>query len=179
MNISNDPGSTAATSGPDVVVIEPAVWAELHHWVNTIVGMLDASFRLSDDEQFYVLDIVTRLLDTLEVPYRDDPAELPASVAHEVTSGMFSAQLAGVREAELLRPTRTAVEHDIVVSVAAWRTALLSMLLTAYPDLAPFERITAAKVFDDLLVALGAPDRVARYFPAEVVAAYYDVDLTV
>lgn len=156
---------------------EPTMWADRHHWLNALVGTLDSAFRLSDEEQFFVLDIVSNLLDALEIPYRADPEKLPSAVAHEISSGMFAQQLASPRSSGLIRPVRAVSTSDIVVSVEAWRTALLGMLLTAYPDLTPAERMMGAQVLDDLLVAVGVPDRLATFFPGEVVAAYRECDL--
>lgn len=152
------------------------VWAERHHWLNTIVGLLDAAFRLTDEEQFFTFDIVARLLDSLDIPFRSEPDELPSAVLLEVSSSMFSVQLSSPRDSGLARPVRQVSHGDMVVSVEAWRNALLGLLTTAYPDLDPTERMVAAKVFDDLLVAIGVPHRAAVFFPDEVVRAYSTTD---
>lgn len=153
------------------------MWADRHHWLNALVGTLDAAFRLSEEEQFHVLGIISELMDALDIPFRADPEKLPSAVAHEITSGMFAKQLSAPRSSGLVRPVRPVSSADIVVSVEAWRTALLNMLLTAYPDLSPAERMMTTKVFDDLLAALGVPERLATFFPGEVVAAYRECDL--
>lgn len=152
------------------------VWAERHHWLNTVVGLLDAAFRLTDEEQFFTIDIVARLLDSLDVPFRSEPEELPAAVLLEVTSSMFTVQLSAPRDSGVVRPVRSVVAGDMVVSVEAWRNALLGLVTTAYPDLDPTERMVAAKVLDDLLVAIGVPHRAAVFFPDEVVRAYANTD---
>jgi hypothetical protein len=46
------------------------------------------------------------------------------------------------------------------------------MLVTAYPDFQTEEKILAAKIFTELLVALGLPSRAAAYFPDDVVRAW-------
>jgi hypothetical protein len=167
--------SSDTSAAPQVDPFE--MWVDRHHWLNAIVGMLDQAFRLTDDEQFFVLDIVSRLLDALDIPFRGDPQQLPASVAQEAESGLYSMQLSTPREVGLVRPVRAVTGGDMVVSVEAWRTALLGMLITAYPDLEPVEKMTAAQVLDDLLTAIGVPTRLAMFFPSEVVAAYRDCDL--
>jgi hypothetical protein len=52
----------------------------------------------------------------------------------------------------------------------------LSLITTAYPDLAPAERLVAAKVLRDLLDAIGAPDRASSFLPDDVVRISRDVD---
>jgi hypothetical protein len=153
-----------------------ATWAERHHWLNALVGILDLSFCLTDDEQFQVLRIVSKLLDSLDIPFRDDPRQLPAAVAQEVETGVYGLQLGAPRDA-VTRPVRAVAYGDLVVPVEAWRNALLGMLTTAYPGLGSTERMVAASLFEDLLVAIGAPDRLATFFPTEVVAAYRDLEL--
>jgi hypothetical protein len=171
------PAPPASTAVEEATVDPFDTWAERHHWLNALVGTLDAAFRLTEDEQFFVLDIVSRLLDSLDIPFRGEPAQLPATVAQEAASGLYSEQLAAPRDSGLIRPVRPVNGSDMVVSVGAWRNALLGMLLTAYPGLEPVEKMVAAQVLDDLLAAVGVPDRRATFFPTEVVAAYRDYDL--
>lgn len=139
-----------------------------HHWLNTFVGVIDAAFWLSDEEQYQVIGILRRLLTTLRIPQRGEPVELPVPLVLEVDSAFYSVAL----DAAQNRPVRPVDAADIVVSVETWRDALLSMLLVAYPDLRPEERLVAAKIFDDLLTALGVPDRAAVAFPDTVIRAY-------
>lgn len=148
--------------------------AERHHWLNTIVGVLDSAFWLNDEEQYFTIDIVARLLDSLGVPDRSDPDRLPPAVALEVSSGYYTVQLNSPRDSGLARPPRAVTQTDMVVSVNAWNQALMSMLTTAYPDLEPVERVVSSKVFTDLLVAIGVPERAAAYFPDDVIRAYLD-----
>lgn len=151
--------------------------AERHHWLNTLVGILDSAFHLTDEEQYYTISIVATLLESLEIPERGDPAELPPAVALEVTSSFYTVRLSSPRDAHnLVRPIREVTPGDVVVSIEAWVQALTGMVLVAYPDLDPLERVAAAKVFSDLLQSLGVPNRAASFFPEDVVQAYRDVD---
>lgn len=155
--------------------METAQTAQRHHWLNTIVGTLDAAFYLTDEEQFVTIDIVRRLLEALNIPDRSTPSRLPAAVALEAASGFYTNGLYGPRESGLERPVRPANGGDIVVSVETWCQALMSMILSAYPDLEPLERVIATKVFSDLLAGIGLPHRAAAFFPDDVVRAYHDV----
>ena len=146
--------------------------AERHHWLNTIVGVLDTAFHLTEHEQLETIKIVRGLLEGIRIPERSVAASLPAPVALEVESGFYTIQLAHVRDSGLLRPVRSIQAHDVTVSAEAWRDALVGMLLTGYPDMAPMERLLATKVFGDLLLALGVPERAAAFFPEAVVRAY-------
>lgn len=140
-----------------------------HHWVNTLVGVLDASFALTVEEQFYATVAVTRLLDTLDIPGRGEPLELPAALAAETSAGVFGAAMAFDRPmvaAAALRPGM------VTVDLADWRDALCRMLFRAYPDLRPEERLYAVKAFDEVLVALGLPNRAPVFIPEDVVSAY-------
>jgi hypothetical protein len=147
---------------------------ERHHWANTITGVLDSAFHLTDEEQYFTYDIVNKLLDWLDIPDRGDPAEIPAALALEVSSGLYTVQLTSHQDSNLVRPIRAIVAADIVVSVETWGSALSSLVTIAYPDLDPAERIGLAKVFNDLLVGLGVPNRAASFFPDDVVRAYRD-----
>lgn len=148
---------------------------ERRHWVNTLVGVLDTAFWLTDTEQYETARIVTNLLDWLNVPDRGPAQSVPAALATEVRSGFYAVALAGPRASGLRRAPRRAGAGDVVVSVDAWRYALVGMLSTAYPDLSPTELIGASKVIDDLLTALGLPERAAVCFPDEVVRAYHEL----
>jgi hypothetical protein len=145
---------------------------ERHHWLNTLVGMIDGAFHLTDEEQYFTIDIVRRLLDALGIPGRSVPRQIPAAVALEVAAGHYTEQIRSGRDAQLTRLVREATERDLVVSIEAWSQALVSLLLSAYPDLHPMERVVITKVFADLLAALGLPDRVATHFPDSVIRAY-------
>lgn len=143
--------------------------------MNALVGVLDAAFWLTDEEQFETARIVGGLLDWLNVPGRGSAVELPPSVASEVASGQFAVVLNSHRDSGVRRVPRYAHERDVVVSVDAWRYALMNMLTVAYPDLSPTEVVGATKVLDDLLAALGLPERVAHCFPDEVIRAFREL----
>jgi hypothetical protein len=147
---------------------------ERYHWLNTIAGLLDAAFYLSEEEQFLVIDIVNRLLVNLRIPERGDVAEMPPALALEVKAGFYTTTLSGPRESGVERPVRATGHGDVVVSVESWRQAFLDMLVTAYPSIEPFERMAVSKVLTDVLVALGVPERKAAFYPDAVVRAYQE-----
>lgn len=150
----------------------PRSRVERHHWLNTIVGVLDGAFLLSEEEQFQVISIVRRLLEALRIPERGNPHSLPAAVALEAASGFYTVQLTHARSAGAVRAVRPVSSGDMVVSAESWRDALVGMITGAYPDLAPEERLVTSKVMADLLAALGVPDRAAAFFPDTVVRAF-------
>jgi hypothetical protein len=147
--------------------------AQRHHWLNTIVGILDAAFHLSEEEQFQVITVVRQVLEALRIPERGAAHSLPAPVALEIASAYYTVQLSHARNSGAVRPVRQAQAGDMVVSAEAWRDAIVGMISSAYPDLAPEERLFTAKVVADLLAALGVPYRAAAFFPDAVVRAYH------
>lgn len=147
---------------------------ERHHWLNTVVGLLDAAFFLSDEEQYLITDIVNRLLVSLRIPERSAATELPPAVALEFKSGFYSALIAGPRTSGRTRPVSFVSQDDIIVSVESWRQAFLDMLLISYPDLEPIERLVTAKALTEILVAIGVPNRAAAFYPDAVVRAYQE-----
>lgn len=146
---------------------------ERHHWLNSLVGILDGAFHLSDMEQLQVIGYVRRLLTALRIPERGDPVVVPAAVALEAASGFYTVALNSPRESNLTRNVRGVSEDDMVVSVDAWRDALLGLITTAYPDLLPEEKLVAGAVLTDILLGLGVPQRAASFFPDAVVRAYW------
>jgi hypothetical protein len=149
---------------------------ERHHWINTIVGLLDQAFNLTDDEQVFAIGFVDKIMSLVRIPDRGDPVELPVPVVLEVSAGIYTTQLSSARENGLLRPVRPVRKGDVYVSAETWVEALLSMLTVAYPDMDPTERLLAAKAFRDLLDAVGVPDRAAAFLPDDVVRISRDVD---
>jgi hypothetical protein len=143
-----------------------------HDWLNTYLGVLDAAFHLTEEEQFQVLVILRRLLKALQVPQRGVPVELPPAVVLELTSRFYTVGRSKPSDVGLQRRVRAISKGDLVASVEAWRDALLHMLITAYPDMDAAERLTAAKVFEDVLTALGVPNRAAAYLPDDVIRAH-------
>lgn len=154
-----------------------SIIAERYHWLNTIAGILDQAFHLTDDEQVGVITIVGDLLDYLDIPGRGDPAHLPTPVASEVSAGLYSTQLSGASMQGFVRPVRRAVDGEIIASVETWREALLGLLTAAYPDLEPSSRLYASTVFANTLIALGLPARAANFFPDEVTRQYRSIDM--
>jgi len=145
---------------------------ERHHWINTYLGILDSVFFLSDEEQYHTIKIVTSLLTALNVPERGLPVLVPASVAVEAKNSYYSISLDARQKSSFERHPRVLESNDITVSIDAWRDSLLNMLVTAYPDFQAEEKILAAKIFTELLEALGLPNRAAAYFPDDVVRAW-------
>lgn len=143
-----------------------------HSWLNTIVGMIDTAFRLSDEELFFVTEVTKKLLEGLRIPERSHPNAIPAAVAAEAESGMFALQIHEPRSAGVVRrPHRRSVK-DVSVTLEAWRQALLGLLVDAYPDLTGTEILVAASTFDEMLGALGVDDRTSAFLPDEVLRAH-------
>jgi hypothetical protein len=149
---------------------------ERHHWINTIVGLVDQAFNLTDDEQVFAIGVVNKLLETLNVPDRADPLALPAPLVLEMSAQVYTTQLSSPRELGIVRQIRRTRTSDVYVSVETWVEALLGLIATAYPELDPSERMIAAKYFRSLLDAIGAPDRASSFIPDDVVRVARDVD---
>jgi hypothetical protein len=143
-----------------------------HHWLNTIVGIIDSAFRLSPMEQIGTLDIVNKLLKKVNIPERSVASDLPAPVSFEIASGIFSNQLASARNITSNPDSLPVSEGDMVISAEAWRDALAGLLFTSYPDLDARERLIINIGFTDLLDSLGIPARKAFFFPQTVITAY-------
>jgi len=148
------------------------VKVERHHWLNTMIGILDAAFHLTEVEQAHLIAIFKEMLAAVRIPERGEPEELPAALALEVTSSFFTISLAGPRDSGIDRPVRAATKNDIVVSLEAWRSALAGMITVAYPDLLPTERLLVDKVITDVLAGIGVPQRAAEYLPGDVVRTH-------
>jgi hypothetical protein len=148
---------------------------ERHHWIATIVGILDQAFHLTDDEQVFALGFVDRFLESLRIPDRADPSALPVSLVLEMSAGIYSEQLSSSASSSPRR-VRHVGPGDVVVSLETWREAMLSLIVSAYPELSPPERLMAAKMLADLLDAIGVPDRAAAFVPDDVVRVSRDVD---
>ena len=149
---------------------------EQHHWLNTIVGLLDQAFFLTDDEQIHVIRIVSSFLNELSIPDRGPVAQLPPPLALEMEDGFYTAQMSGPRSSGLVRPARAIHSGDIVLPLETWRESFMSMIDVAYPDLDPTERLIASKTLTGLLAAIGLPDRAALFFPEDVVRAATALD---
>lgn len=149
-----------------------ATRVERHHWLNTFIGILDAAFHLTEIEQAQMIAIFRDLLVAVRVPERGAPTELPAALALEVTSNFFTISLAGPRDSGVSRPVRSVTQGDVVVSLEAWRAALVGMLTVAYPGMLPAERLLVDRVFTDVLAGIGVPQRAAEFLPGDVVRTY-------
>lgn len=145
------------------------------HWLNTIVGLIDASFYLSPEEQYASTLIVSNLLGKLRIPERGRPQVIPMPVVQEMHAHYYSTALATVNSG-LPRPTRYANQEDCVTSLEAWRSALEGMVIQAYPDLSADERLLLAKVLQDWLAAVGIPNRAASFLPSSVLKAHREID---
>jgi hypothetical protein len=157
-------------------IVTPATLpsAKRYHWLNTIVGVLDGAFYLTVEEQFAVAHIIGKLLDALRIPDRSVPAHLPMPVVQEMFASYYSIQLEETTKS--FRPVRPITSADCVSSIEAWRSALEDMVTTAYPDLSTEERMLLAKVLNDLLAAIGVPNRAPAYFPDAVLKAHRELD---
>lgn len=145
---------------------------ERHTWLNTIVGIIDSAFALSDEEMYFTTVIVRKLLEGLRIPERHPADILPIAVTQEACAGVFSTQLHAHRAAGVSRIARAVASDDTVVTLEAWRQAIMTLILVSYPDLDPMERMWATGTVDELLLALGVPARAAAFFPDEVVRAH-------
>ena len=143
-----------------------------HHWLNTYLGILDSVFFLSEEEQYHTIKIISSLLEAIKIPERGTPVLIPASVAVEAKNSYYSISLDARQKSNFERHPMIIDNSDLMVSIDAWRDSLLNMLTTAYPELEPEEKILSAKIFTELLVALGLPNRAAAYFPDDVVRAW-------
>lgn len=148
---------------------------ERHHWLTTYCGILDSAFYLAEEELYAVTDIIRKLLVVLRVPERSTPVYLPPAIAQEVTGQYYTLALAA-RDSGLPRQVRPVTDVDAVVSLEAWREALVGLVTTAYPDLSLEERLLTTKVFTDLLANIGVPNRAAAFHPQLVVSAYQEID---
>ena len=146
---------------------------ERHTWLNTLVGILDAAFSLSEEELYFTTVIVKQLLEGLRIPERGGAGSIvPTAVAQEAHAGVFSTLVNTSRDAGLFKEPRGVEAGDTIVTLEAWRQALLGLITTGFPDLEPVEVVWATSTIDELLLGLGVPNRAAAYFPAEVVRAH-------
>lgn len=141
-----------------------------HHWINTLVGVIDGAFHLSDEELLLTATIFGDLLNRVNIPGRGDPDEIPAALALEVSAGVYSSGLAP-RRPQLSR-SRQPHPNAVAVRLEDWRDALSRMLFRAYPGLRPEERLFTVKILDELLLALGLPHRQPCHLPEDVVSVY-------
>lgn len=149
-----------------------SVNAERHTWTNTLVGVIDTAFALSEEELYFTEMIVQKMLAVLRIPERGEPVALPVAVAQELNGAVFSTLVHSPRASGYFREARAVEPSDTVVTLEAWRQALLGLITAAYPELDPVETVYATQTMDDLLLAIGVPQRAAMYLPDEVVRAH-------
>lgn len=145
------------------------------HWLNTVVGLLDSSFYLTMEEQYAAAHIVSALLAKLAIPERGEPVVLPMPVVQEVHANFYSTAL-DTSLSGVSRVVRATSDNDCVTSLEAWRSGLESMFVSAYPDMSAAERMLLAKVINDLLAAIGVPQRAASHFPEMVLRAHREIE---
>ena len=143
-----------------------------HHWVNTIIGILDSVFILTEVEQFGAIDAVNKMLGKLNIPERGHAFLIPASVAMEAESSYYTINMDNYQNGSQSRTPRVIISGDAVVSLDSWRDMFMNMITTSYPDLLPEEKLLLSSMFNTLLLSLGIPERAATYFPDDVVRAW-------
>jgi hypothetical protein len=142
---------------------------ERHHWVNTVVGLLDAVWHLSLEERVWSSRIVGGVLDELRIPERGPAAQIPAHLAYEVEVGRYGRLVNGDLDSGVEHRPRPATPSDHPVPFDVWRQTFVSLFTTAYPDLDGVERVFLTKVFGELLTAIGVGPRAAQFVPDDVV----------
>lgn len=147
---------------------------ERHHWINTVVGIIDSVWHLTPEEQFHTIRVVKALLEHLSIPERGEPREVPAPLALEVDGGFYNLQLNSTQDSGIARPVRAPGPRDYNLPMEVWCQSLVNLFTTAYPDLEPLERLYLTKGFLDLLASLGAPHRAPAYVPEDVSRAARD-----
>jgi hypothetical protein len=141
---------------------------ERRHWLNAVVGVIDAAWNLTAEEEHLVIRIVGHILDELDIPGRNPEANIPATVAMEVEGGFYSSQMSSA-DAAYQRPTRPLRAGDQTFTPDVWRDALVEMFTSAYPDLQPVERLWLSNTVADLLGGIGVANRAPAFLPEDVV----------
>lgn len=141
---------------------------ERHHWLSAVVGVIDAAWNLTAEEQHHVNRIVSVILDELAIPERGAPREIPAPIAMEVEGGFYSSQLHDAVLADD-RPVRPLHPGDQTATPDVWRTSLVELFTTAYPDLSGVERVWLTKTLGDLLGGIGVATRAPVWLSEDVV----------
>lgn len=141
---------------------------ERQHWLSAVVGVIDAAWNLTAEEQHHVNRIVAVILDELAIPERGAPSEIPAPVAMEVEGGFYSSQLHDAAIAVVERPVRPLHTGDQTAAPDVWRTSLVELFTTAYPDLSGIERVWLTKTIGDLLGGIGVTTRAPVWLSEDV-----------
>jgi hypothetical protein len=158
-------------------VYEATAKPQLHHWLNTLAGQIDAAFSLTQEELYAVTKILSGMLENLDLEGRDDPAVIPTPLLAEMNSRYWAIQLHSVdRLSSHASAPRSRRDEDTVVSLDAWRNALVDQLLTAYPCISPIERVITYKTMDSLLDAIGVQFRSPKYIPESMIAHHNDAE---
>lgn len=139
-----------------------------HHWINTIVGLIDSVWSLTPEELYPTIRVVNGLLDQIAIPDRGAPSEVPAPLALEVDGGFYSLQLNAPYDSGVPRPVRAVTADDLQYPIEIWCSSFTHLFTAAYPDLDPIERVYLTKGFLDLLASLGIPERAPFYIPEDV-----------
>lgn len=150
---------------------------QLHHWLNTIAGQIDAAYSLTQEELYATTKILNDLLGRLDLGSRPAPQVLPTALIAEMNSRYWAVQLhSSDRVGRRATSARLLSDGDTVISIDAWRNALVSQLTSAYPTLNPIERVIITKTFDSLLDALGVQYRAPKYIPEAAVIHHIDTE---
>lgn len=139
-----------------------------HHWLNTLLGIVDSVWNLSPEELVYASQQITQMLVTINIPERGTPHIIPAPLALEVDGGFYALQLDAPYDSNEPRPVRQLENRDISLPVDVWVSSLVSLVTTAY-TLEPIERLYLVKGFTELLADLGTEKRAPVYVPEDVV----------
>jgi hypothetical protein len=141
---------------------------ERHHWVNTTLGMIDATWHLTDAEKVQVAAIIARVLDVLDIPGRGQPTVIPMPLMMEASAGFYSMQVNTTAQAASIRPIRAIVDGDLTFPPDVWRASITTLFTSAYPDLEPLERVFLDSTIGDLLDAIGVDTRAAQFVSEDV-----------
>lgn len=142
---------------------------EREHWLSAVVGVIDAAWNLTAEEQHHVNRIISVILDELDIPDRGDPVEIPVPIAMEVEGGFYSCQIHDAALSSEDRPVREVTEDDLTASPDVWRSSLVGLFTTAYPDLSGVERVWLSATIGELLGGIGVATRAPVWLSEDVV----------
>lgn len=141
---------------------------ERHHWVNTVVGVIDSAWHLTPEEQLQCIRIVGSILDVLAIPDRGPARQIPAALALEVDGGFYAAQIHSPHDSGHDRPVRHRDEATVEMPFEAWRVGLVELFTSAYPDLDLAETVWLSRKIGEVLAAIGVSDRAPVFVPEDV-----------
>ena len=145
-----------------------SIKVERSHWLNTLLGIIDSVWILTPTEQVQSAKVLLSILDTLNIPDRGNPSAFPIQLALEVESGYYTILLAAEDESGYPRVPKVSQEDEYNFPIEVWTASLVSILVVAYPELEPVERVYASKCFMDLLDALNISNRNPTHVPSSV-----------